>query len=191
MNSSGVRQLRPGDVVCEDCFREERVPQDHLSKTYKHWVLDRAITPRISQELCKCSTVSRWDPDGGVSALYPVDPEAKHRQSTEGYSKCPLFLLPGLVAEAKCVDLKVPLESRKWKEKSGTQLFKQSDAHIREPVYAIGAGLDEVLDANVPLPLRGYMGKFPFGNTHISLMIGPLIIENGVTQYVHSLEIPA
>lgn len=37
-------------------------------------------------------------------------------------------------------------------------------------------------DKDIPLFFRRYTEKYPFGNVHMSLRIGPLLIENGVAQ---------
>jgi hypothetical protein len=34
-------------------------------------------------------------------------------------------------------------------------------------------------DGDIPFFLREFVNKFPFGNVHMALRIGPLIIENG------------
>ena len=180
--------LKPQDYICEDCFHNERHNQKHLVKYYKHCILDDVITPQISQRLCRCSTVSRFDLDGGNAKLYPIDPLAKHRQAADGYSKCPLFLLPGLVVEQKYQGLETSMESRKGKGNGPIggnpreRRERHANAVISGGMYALGAKLDDTLDTDIPLPLRGYASKFPFGNTHIALMVGPLIIENGLAQ---------
>jgi hypothetical protein len=35
-------------------------------------------------------------------------------------------------------------------------------------------------DKGIPFHLRRYIKKFPLGNVHMGLMVGTLIIENGV-----------
>lgn len=37
-------------------------------------------------------------------------------------------------------------------------------------------------DRDIPLFFRKYTEKYPFGNVHMSLRVGPLLIENGVAQ---------
>jgi hypothetical protein len=93
-----------------------------------------------------------------------------------------LYQLPGLVAEAKHRELARSLESRKGKEKGPLRIVKHMRTLVNEPVYAPGAMLNEALDADVPTPLERYTTNFPFGNTHVAIMVGPLIIENGVTK---------
>lgn len=37
-------------------------------------------------------------------------------------------------------------------------------------------------DTDIPLFFRRYARKYPFGNVHMALQVGPLVIENGVAQ---------
>jgi hypothetical protein len=37
-------------------------------------------------------------------------------------------------------------------------------------------------DRDIPLFFRKYTEKYPFGNVHMALRVGPLVIENGVSQ---------
>jgi hypothetical protein len=37
-------------------------------------------------------------------------------------------------------------------------------------------------DGDIPLYFRKFTEKYPFGNVHMALRVGPLIIENGVSQ---------
>ena len=171
-----------GDYICETCFREGRHPQDYFVKTFKHCILDEIVTPQRSRELCKCSTVSRFDQNGSHVALYPIDPLAKHRKATQGYSKCRLSLLPQLVIEERYRALIESLESRKRTNNGPLKNLPQTQKAVNGPIFKLGAALDEALDADVALPLKRYANRFPFGNTHISLMVGPLIIENGAEQ---------
>lgn len=39
-------------------------------------------------------------------------------------------------------------------------------------------------DQDIPLFFRRFTEKYPFGNVHMGLRVGPLVIENGVSQYV-------
>jgi hypothetical protein len=44
------------------------------------------------------------------------------------------------------------------------------------------AAAEEEADKDIPFLFRPYTDKYPFGNVHMALRIGPLIIENGVSQ---------
>ena len=42
-------------------------------------------------------------------------------------------------------------------------------------------------DEDVPFFMSKFANRFPVGNVHMALRVGPLIIENGVEQYVINL----
>lgn len=55
----------------------------------------------------------------------------------------------------------------------------------RQKILASGstpAAQEEEADKDIPFLFRPYTEKYPFGNVHMALRIGPLIIENGVSQ---------
>jgi hypothetical protein len=41
---------------------------------------------------------------------------------------------------------------------------------------------EAMADGDIPLFFRRYTEKYPFGNVHMALRVGPLVIENGVSQ---------
>jgi hypothetical protein len=41
---------------------------------------------------------------------------------------------------------------------------------------------EELADDDIPFIFKKYTEKYPFGNIHMALQIGPLLIENGVSQ---------
>lgn len=100
---------------------------------------------------------------------------------------CRLAQLHDVVTEAKCREVVAALENPRQLAKVTRDTLKDIERTQRttnRPTRGLTASLEEALDDDVPLPLRGFTSRFPFGNTHISLMIGPLIIENGVPAYV-------
>ncbi|KIY00183.1 uncharacterized protein Z520_03868 [Fonsecaea multimorphosa CBS 102226] len=179
-----IPRLNHDDYICEKCFRERKHPQDHLVKVYKHHILDGIILPHISRKLCRCSDVASFDTNGSYTALYPIDPNAKHRwDKAQKVPKCRLLQLPALVVDAKRQGLETPLENKKQLQ----HLTQDALATIRTRSYprkasrhADGQRLEEQPDADIPFVSKTINSKFPFGNTHVALMIGPLIIENGV-----------
>lgn len=74
------------------------------------------------------------------------------------------------------------MESRKAKKTGQISVVRSSKRPVNEAVHALESRLNEKLDSDVPWVLRTVAHKFPFGNTHVSLMVGPLIIENGHTK---------
>lgn len=163
--------LNQGDAICEDCFRTRQHPQNHLVKTFKHCILDDSVFSSRSWELCRCTTVARFDSNGDRAVLYPLSPKSEHRITATGEVRCKLFLLPGLVAEAKHLEME---RTMKRSKQEGEGAFEKSKSRKVTSVQF------HALNAELKDSLERYPDEFPFGNTHISLMIGPLILENGV-----------
>jgi hypothetical protein len=63
----------------------------------------------------------------------------------------------------------------------------QIDFSKRVAEEEISIPVQEGADEDVPIFLRNFANKYPFGSVHMALRIGPLIIENGVEQYVGCL----
>jgi len=170
------------ESICEECFRAQKHPWNHLAKYYKHCVLQEAISPEISRKLCRCATVERIDSNGKYISLFPVDESLEHRTSAGfQFGKCKLLQLGAIVAEAKHKEA-TPLSSKLGlKRKLG---IRSENASIGSRTLPhLDAKMEASLDQDIPLPVRGYVAeKFPLGNAHISLMLGPLVIEIGVPQ---------
>ncbi len=195
-------KLRRGEFICEECFRSRRHPQNHLIKHYKHCIMREAISPQISRRICRCTTVPHADPNGNYVSLFPVDDQAPHR----GYDdptvlRCGLMGLNEIVAGAKFEGLLSEIEKREKfdqlrqeaeakkrveeleKAKRKAQLKKRY--LDRDPnIYRVRT--DETIiksadqDKDIPFFVKKTTDRYPFGNVHLGLMVGPLIIENGV-----------
>jgi hypothetical protein len=202
----------PPLTICEGCYRKHHYGDDHYLKVYKHCVLRDSIGVADGQRICRCGTVRHIDSDGHARKLFPVDKADHHRGSKkEKTIKCGLLNLGTLVAEAKFhgmlskhekqIDLidqerndkarerKRKLEEAKSARPQGTALnvARQTslvDSGKRVAEAGISTSFEEGADEDVPLFLRKFVDKYPFGNVHMALRIGPLIIENGVQQYV-------
>ena len=204
------KRMGPRDVICENCYRSPLVlhPRDHFLLQYKHCILRDVITPETSRKICHCSTVSRHDANGGYVSLFPVDSRTPHQAfDKSGFAQCGLLSLGRLVAEAKYEGILGKLDKgmglNEWK-----RLEEQRDAkkHRKEEqtqgandkknrkanpkaMVKVETALRETLEtealvrgegSGVPFPLRRAANKYPFGKVHMSLMFGPLRIENGV-----------
>ncbi|KAL2143634.1 hypothetical protein VTI28DRAFT_10141 [Corynascus sepedonium] len=64
-----------------------------------------------------------------------------------------------------------------WNKPRAPQLTMSDRAR---PLENLKSTVEDDIDGGVPLPVRKFLEGFPLGNSHLSLMIGPLIIENGV-----------
>ncbi|KAG4252959.1 hypothetical protein FPRO03_08408 [Fusarium proliferatum] len=188
-------------VICEGCYRATHYGQTRFVKKYKECCLPTALTPEISRKLCYCSTVRRRDHDGRSRSLWPVDPtrdEGHHIKGGLGRVGCGLYTVTDLFAEAKYASTRSQfgkndslLQLRK-KDPVGGELPKPVAATKKQPSrlghlnetslpeygYSYGFSTDEPED--IPIYLRSTIEKYPYGNVHMALRFGPLIIENGV-----------
>lgn len=209
-------------VMCETCYRRHHYAQPHLLKSYKQNILSQSITPQISRQICRCSTVQRIDGDGRSRPLFPVDKGDAHRRAElrPGSLHCGLLDLGEVVAEAKYQAILSKLEKRaKLSEvkrvdqareeerirglnkhvrraiKSGKGPVVQVrssllDPNVRTAEFGKSTGLTDGEDGDIPFFLRSTTDKYPYGNVHMALRIGPIVIENGVKQYVQHLLSP-
>jgi hypothetical protein len=202
----------PPMMICEGCYRKQHYGDDNYLKVYKHCALN-SINEADSQRICCCSAVSHIDSDGFARKLFPVNEADHHRGSKNNKAiKCGLLNLGTLVAEAKyhgmfsklekptnlidqerydkAQEQKRKLEETKRAKARGTALGVVNQTSLvdsRNRVAEAGnsASFEEGgADEDVPFFLRKFANKYPFGNVHMALRIGPLIIENGVEQYV-------
>lgn len=202
--------MSPRDVICEDCYRSPGFlhPRDHLLLQYKHCILRDVITPETSRKICHCSTVSQRDANGAYVSLFPVDLRASHQAfEKSGFAQCGLLSLGRLVAEAKYEGLLGKLDrgmglnelkrqdeerdAKKNREEEQVQSANNKKNRKANPkaVVKVETALRESLEtealvrgegSGVPFPLRRAANRYPFGKVHMSLMFGPLKIENGV-----------
>jgi hypothetical protein len=202
-------------TICEGCYRKHHYGDDLYLKVYKHCVLRDSISLADGQRICRCGTVQHIDSDGRARKLFPVDKTDNHRGfNNENAIKCGLLNLGSTVAEEKyqgtlwkhekqinLSDLeridKAREQKRRLKEtKSGKfrgtafniiRRSSQIDSSKRVAEAGISIPFQEEADEDVPIFLRNSANKHPFGSVHMALRIGPLIIENGVEQYVGCL----
>ena len=194
--------------ICETCYRDSFREDLRFLKAYKHCILDTVMTPRISRNLCMCDTVPHYDQRGKALALFPVGKNAKHRQAAKpGMVECGLLKLRDIVAEAKfdgfqeTVGHMVPklkttlreeeraqkLRSTERKQKHAQQLTtigqKSMPAPERIPEEGTSLAVEEdEADKDIPFFLKRFTEKYPFGNVHMALRIGPIVVENGVAK---------
>ncbi|ERF76414.1 hypothetical protein EPUS_06972 [Endocarpon pusillum Z07020] len=203
-------------VICESCYTRHHYAQPQLLKSYKQSVLSQSITPQISRQICRCSTVQRIDGDGRSRALFPVDKGDAHRgaELPPASLHCGLLDLGELVAEAryqatlsklekrtKLSEIKRVDEARKEEriqelkkksrkaKKSGKAQMVQGrssllDPSVRTAEFGKSAGITDGEDSDIPFFLRSTADKYPYGNVHMALRIGPVLIENG-GKYTH------
>lgn len=199
---------RPAEVICEDCYREKFLGSAEFVKTYKHCILRAAINSQVSRQICYCEEVPHRDTDGKPLGLFPVDKDAGHLKAKgPGLVECGLLKLPEIVAEAKYEGMQTltsknkgnpkgladekreaaerrAIESKKVKQqqrKIVTQQSQNASNRTAETGTAVAVAEAEA-DEDVPFFLKRYTENYPFGNVHMALRLGPLVLENGVAQ---------
>lgn len=195
--------------ICEDCYRKQFLGKPEFVKKYKHCILNEIITPSISRKICNCDGVPRYDIQGKPLALFPMSKINKHfKPNWKGRAACELFNLGQIVAEAKYDGMRTIVTKVKLRKKGRnlddkkredyehfkmTQQKKVSrpktvtqrshQAPNRDAMTGTTVEVEEAeADEDIPFFLRRYTEKYPFGNVHMALRIGPIVIENGVAQ---------
>ncbi|KAM5363050.1 hypothetical protein ACJZ2D_012235 [Fusarium nematophilum] len=190
-------------VVCESCYRKTHYNQPTFSKKLKECCLPAAITAEVSQKLCPCGSISRRDADGRLRALWPVNPELDgHLYGESGRVSCGLYGVTDLFSEAKYAATRLKIDKyrtlRQTKKKGGEEeswdeywdewpfmgivrppKLKMMDKPTM-PEFGTSYGVTDESPEDIPLYLRSTTNKYPYGNVHTALRMGPIIIENGV-----------
>ena len=173
--------------ICQDCQNAGKHQHHNLRKRYKHCILTESIDASTSRQICKCGTVSHHDTDGKSRSLYPVHAMDNHRSTPKGTFQCGLLDLTSLVAEAKFenvvlkVDKKSTLEEEKrLAREEAKRLESQKADHQYRRQTATETVDEKKAEEDIPFFMRKITDRYPFGNVHMALRAGPIIIENGV-----------
>jgi hypothetical protein len=205
-NGSGNHDGPLQHCICEECHRTKFFEDTEFCKVYKYCILDEIITPAVSRGLCTCDAILRYDQDGAGLALFPLKKGDKHiRATAPGMVECGLLRTADLVAEAKYDGIRTITSG---KQRSKTKQENSPDPHVerirkgrmqrprtitqqsqqapnRGAVTGTAVAVRETeADDDIPFFLRKYAEKYPFGNVHMALRFGPVVVENGVSQYV-------
>ncbi|KAM5353712.1 hypothetical protein ACJ41O_000362 [Fusarium nematophilum] len=191
----------PAETICETCYRASHYGQVRFLKKYKQCCLTSAITAPVSRKLCGCGSVRRRDNDGRLRCLWPIDPEldkGEHIKGGKGRASCGLYHVTDLYAEAKYAttrskieadDTLVQMKRREDQEAERAGLIKTVKKrptklqHVNEdsiPEFGYSYGFSTRTPEAIPLYLRSTIDTYPYGNVHMALRFGPIIIENGV-----------
>lgn len=179
----------PG-IICEDCYFARHYGSDSYTKAYKHCILSDVITPEISRKICRCRDVPHYDGSGRPLSLFPVNKGTKHIDT--GGLRCGLLELGKSVTLAKYEGLQAIVGAKKWNSTAAIVskfgLGKTSPEKLLVTTTGSSSTGDAPVEAqsdkDVPVFFRKFATKNPFGHVHMALRVGPLIIENGVSQYV-------
>lgn len=150
--------------------------------------------------MCRCGTVTHYDGDGNLRALFPVRKEDKHRSSVKtGAVHCSLLEVADLVAEAKYDWILFKIEKRRSlrdEQRISDGKKKKEEERVRRLEQEMGRKRpqgnrgkettntiqEKDADDDIPFFMRKFTDTYPFGNVHMALRVGPLMLENGVEQ---------
>lgn len=181
------------DSVCEDCYRKLFYENPAFVKQYKHSILNEIITPEIGRKICKCYPIPHV-PDAVLFPMSKYDYEERHKPS-----RCGLLQLGEITANAKYNGMRAAMGRReqngkelidvqeandRYDEKVAKKLWQRSEIVEQKTLsgddrYAVA---EAQADEDIPIYLRQYADKYPFGNVHMALRVGPIVIENGVAE---------
>ncbi|KAM5444216.1 hypothetical protein MferCBS31731_000733 [Microsporum ferrugineum] len=193
-------------IICEQCYWLHFYGNERYTKTYKHCILSEAITPVRSRKICRCRDVPHFDSWGHPRSLFPVIKGENHLSAGGfGSIQCGILKLGEHVALAKYKGLQtiVGLKANKnrpttisgvtrtptkkisgWRPGKLTTVASRGlhNSASRTPSESSTSVATEAqADGDIPLFFRKFTEKYPFGNVHMALRVGPLVIENGVS----------
>ncbi|KAF9894907.1 hypothetical protein FE257_004529 [Aspergillus nanangensis] len=163
-------------IICEDCYWTHYYGDSYFKKQHKHSNLRKMMSSSTIHDLCHCPDVPRLDSQGHPRELLPIDPTDEH--ITTGTKKCMLTQLDEIFARAKHEELVSNSGGRVRSNEKGT-ILSRIRSHSGSSINA-RLGLKD--DESIPSFFRQFpeKEKYPLGNTHMALRLGPLVIENGV-----------
>lgn len=182
-------------IICETCYRKSHNnrPSASVRKVYKTCCLPTAMTPEISQQICDCTRCRHEDENGNPEAPWPLTGERP--------PSCRLLNLNSMIAEAKFAATQGKLDKKttldKIRRREGREYQAMWEAH-RDTMSTRGVppklpNLNSEFGTSyghadaresVPRILRSITDKYPYGNIHMALRFGPIIIEIGVPGFV-------
>ena len=177
--------------ICRDCQHEGKHTNQHLTKHYKHCILNKGITSELSRQICQCGSVPRYDGGGHARKLFPINKHDSHRKTPNGAVQCGLLQLGDLVGEAKYDGILLKPDKKQGlaeMRRLGIAKAEQLEKERRERKAQDRKSLPKVADTitekkageDIPFFVRKITDQYPFGNVHMALRVGPLMIENGV-----------
>ncbi|KAH8423598.1 uncharacterized protein LDX57_001358 [Aspergillus melleus] len=180
-------------TICSDCYWAQHYSDPAFVKVHKHSVL-HAIDTSTSGRLCKCESVPHFDSSGRSRSLFPLNPNDRH--ITSGKDRCPLLDLAGMVSHAKYRGLLSSIGMKPQGSESGSvgrmiervKSIKLGKADRKNNASQVGTGHLRDMDHTAGPPAEDDIPAFfrhrtennPFGDEHMALRVGPLVIENGV-----------
>lgn len=164
--------------------------QSSYTKAHKRCILAETMTEEYSRKLCHCQISLPHESTDTPLDLFPIDKamEAKHvgvRGKLDVAIPCRLLSLGKMVVKAKynglCEAAGVGTGLPRWNLKF-RDMIDHAAGERHTSSKATYVATEASADRDIPIFYRKFTDKYPFGNIHMALRIGPLMIENGVQQ---------
>ncbi|KAH7323242.1 hypothetical protein B0I35DRAFT_500117 [Stachybotrys elegans] len=193
-------------TLCETCYRRSHYGSPKFTKVHKTCCLPQEMTPEMSRRFCGCRRLPLKDSNGDALSLWPIDED---KLLLKHYPFCHLKTLNGTIAEAKYRETRDKLQPstldsikkqeqkqlrkklQKFRELMGSgvpwsrdiprALLQLHNPNGQNTTSEFGVSWGAKFEPeSVPFYLRSATDKCPYGNVHMSLRFGPIVIENGV-----------
>lgn len=173
--------------LCETCMRNGSYHRGtHLQKREKRCILREVVTPTRSRQICTCENGQPdWNGDGDSDGRdgdlhFAVDGGYPHQRS------CPVLKLKWRHERAKLEELRhsktqdAHLSAQRGERVGSTAGARTNRGHQGKKR---GGGSAQVQKGAVDRAARILPPPIEFGNVHMMLVAGTIIIENGVPEY--------
>ena len=147
-------------LFCETCKRANVHPEKHLQKLEKRCILRESIPPQHGRQICTCESQTSYtddDSDGSSNDLHFAIKGAYDHEP-----QCPVLSLKWRHEGAKFRELRRARRTRTRRSERGRSGVQKASSMV------VGSSAQAVTP-----PIQ-------FGNVHMMLMVGTIIIENGV-----------
>jgi len=192
-------------IICEDCYYKCHYGDPLYLKIYKHNILDDVLGPAEVEKMCKCEADLAWKqyPIEKMHAKFhkcalkdinQVTAEAKIEgmrafADTGVLSRVVTKLKPGATTEpANAVNGAGAGKSTGLLRRAAAGFSRPSSNNesksrvtTREP-SAVSLSNMPTSDTSFPEFFRKHADLNPFSHVHMALRVGPLLIENGVSE---------
>lgn len=156
-------------AFCETCTRANVHPAEHLRKLEKRCILREVVPPTRCRQICTCEDRTAHTSDGDEDQHFAVDGGYPHEEG------CPVLGLKRCHEWARLQELRhAKACSQAQKDGQGLGPGRGTERNVgwakRTASKSVGSA------AQVVTP------PIPFGDRHMVLMVGPILIENGVEE---------
>lgn len=161
-------------LFCETCKRASDHPGRHLRKFEKRCILREVVPPTRSRQICTCENQTPCTGDEREDLYFAVDGGYPHQR------RCPVLKLKRRHELARVEELR--------RSRTSTQPPKDRQGRGAGRGADRGRGsrgrIQKASSRSVGLAAQVVTPPIQFGNVHMMLMVGTIIIENGVSEYV-------